>query len=340
MKKALVLFAFLSAIAVFWASCTKKNYLGIAFYNVENLFDTIDDPNTLDGEFTPDSAKHWNTEKYFAKLNNLAKVLTTYQSNQTPDFVGLCEVENRLVLEDLLKADALKDKNLDIVHFESPDLRGIDVAALYNTKKLKMLDSGKHPLDLSEYGETTRDVLWVKMLEKSTKEQFIFLINHWPSRRGGLEESEPKRILAAQNLKHLKDSLLKQNAGINLIVMGDFNDEPDNKSIKEALDATNQTEINNAQLFNVMAALKAVGQGSYRFRDDWNMLDQLMVNSALLDNQKWEYERNSAGIRNEDWLQQHSEKYEGHPLRTFGGNNYLNGYSDHFSVYMLLSYHP
>ncbi len=325
-------------VCAIYTSCKKTEYLGVGFYNVENLFDTIDDPRTFDGEYLPDSFRQWNTDRYFNKLNQLAKVITSFENEKTPDFLGLCEVENRLVIEDLLKTDALKDKGYEIVHYESSDVRGIDVAGIYKPSKLTLIESGKQWVNLSEYGEITRDILWVKM-KSNDGSIFYFLVNHWPSRRGGLAESEPKRMIAATALKMLKDSLLELEPTANLVVMGDFNDEPDNKSILETLGTSGDAnKISNTQLFNAMSALNDAQKGSYCFRGTWNMLDQIMINDQLLDNKSWEYTRNSAKIMDYDWLKQQDGNYKGFPLRTFGGKNYLAGYSDHFPVSVVLQY--
>lgn len=313
--------------------------MGVAFYNVENLFDTIDDPETYDGEYLPDSAKGWNTDKYSTKLNNLARVITTFDGKYAPDFLGLCEVENRKVVEDLINTNLMKNLGFELVHYESSDARGIDVAAIYNPKKLKVVESGVQWVDLSEFEEVTRDILWVKMKSIIGDETFIFFVNHWPSRRGGLAESEPKRIQAGRTLKNLKDSLLKLEPTANIVVMGDFNDEPDNTSVLTELNTTsNLRTISNEQLFNVMTKLNDKQKGSYCYRGNWNMLDQIMINSNLADGKAWEYVGKSAKIRKEKWLRQASGNYKNYPLRTFGGKNYLAGYSDHLPVYAILKH--
>lgn len=326
------------ATVMLYSSCTKEHYIGVGFYNVENLFDTLDDPKTFDGEFLPDSSRQWNTEKYTTKLNNLATVITSY-SGEHPDFLGLCEVENKHVLEDLIKTEKLAPLGYEIIHVESHDARGIDVAALYNPEKLKLVYVGATTVDLSAFDEVTRDIVWAKMTSLYKDETFYFLINHWPSRRGGLETSEPKRIQAASALKRLKDSLLTSDPDANLVIMGDFNDEPTNKSIMTELGALSRPDqISNTQVFNAMAPLKQQGKGTYCFRGNWNMLDQIMVSKNLLDNKTWQYRAQSATIMDFDWLKQSDGDYAGYPLRTFGGRHYLAGYSDHFPVSVILEY--
>jgi predicted extracellular nuclease len=326
-------------VSMIYVSCKKAKYMGVAFYNVENLFDTIDDPETYDGDYLPDSFRAWNTDKYNTKLNNLAKVITTFDGEFAPDFLGLCEIENKLVIEDLLKTKLMKNLGYEIVHYQSSDVRGIDVAAIYNPKKLELIESGIQWVDLSEFDQITRDILWIKMKSKTGNDLFYFFVNHWPSRRGGLAESEPKRIKAASTLKHLKDSLLRIDPSANVIVMGDFNDEPDNKSVLTELNTTgNSKTISNEQLFNAMTKLNDKQKGSYCYRGNWNMLDQILINSNLADGKAWEYVGKSAKVRNEKWLKQSSGDYKNYPLRTFGGRTYLAGYSDHLPVYVILKH--
>lgn len=313
--------------------------MAVGFYNVENLFDTIDDPNTFDGEYLPDSMRQWNTDKYQTKINNLAKVISSFEGFNTPDFLGLCEVENRKVVEDLVAADAIKAMNYQIVHYESKDARGIDVAGIYNSNKLTLVASGIKRVDLDSFQEITRDILWAKFDAKVGNETFYFLVNHWPSRRGGLEESEPKRMQAALTLKMLKDSLLQSDSTANLVILGDFNDEPVNKSITETLGAkSNPNEISNTQVFNAMSELDKQNDGSYCYRGTWNMLDQIMLNKNLVDGKTWSYNEKTIKINNPEWLRQQDGDYKGYPLRSFGGRKYLAGYSDHFAVSCILVY--
>lgn len=340
MQKSFWLFASLLFITCVCTTCKKVGYLSVGFYNVENLFDTIDDPSTFDGQYLPDSSLGWNTDKYNTKLQNLAKVISSFHEGHPPVFLGLCEIENRKVVEDLVAQPLLKEQHYRVVHVESKDARGIDVAAVYNPDMLSLISYGVKPVDLSEFEEVTRDVLWVKMKSTYNGETFYFLVNHWPSRRGGLEKSEPKRAMAARSLRELTDSLLTADTKANLIVMGDFNDEPTNKSITEVLGAQSApTEISNTQLFNAMAPLKEQGKGSYCFRGNWNMLDQIMISSALVDDEEWSYREASAQIMDHNWMRQADGNYKDYPLRTFGGRKYLAGYSDHFPVSIILEHH-
>ena len=329
----------LAAILAFASTCNDEDYISVGFYNVENLFDTIDDPNTFDGEYLPDSFRNWNTNRYQTKLYNLSKVITAFGEDVAPDFLGLCEVENRKVVEDLISTEKLIGVGYKLVHIDSRDARGIDVAGLYRSAKFELIDFGIKRVDLSEFEQITRDILWVNLKSKSHGEDFYFIVNHWPSRRGGLAESEPKRKIAASVLKALKDSLIEANPLANVVIMGDFNDEPANASIDQTLGALASTEnVSNSQVFNAMKPLDEKGRGSYCFRGNWNMLDQIMVNGQLLNGKGWEYKAKSATIHDWKWLRQRSGDYKNYPLRTFGGKTYLAGYSDHFPVSILLEH--
>lgn len=314
----------------------------VAFYNVENLFDTIDDPNTKDEEFLPVSPKKWTIERYQKKLDNLAEVVAAMGY---PELLGLAEIENRRVLEDLINHEKLKEAGYNIVHDDSPDFRGIDVALLYRTAYFDPFFTRSIPIEFEKEDYQTREILSVSGLLRENKETkadtLHLLVNHWPSRSGGLAKSEPRRIKAATYVRKLADELLDTHPDANLVIMGDFNDEPDNHSISEILSAKGDLiESGQHNLFNPMYALKQQGQGSYNFRGNWNMLDQILLSQALLKAQQkqpdFNYKKGSATVMKKEWLLQKEGRYEGYPLRTYGGNQYLGGYSDHLPVYIEL----
>ena len=336
MKK---LFIYLFSLTLF--SCTsttnESDSYAVAFYNVENLFDTEDDPLKLDEWYTPTSPIQWDEAKYATKLKNLAKVINQLADKKTPHFLGLCEVENRKVLEDLVKEPDLAKAQYQIVHFESPDERGIDVAFLYNSTVFKVTDQKNFQLNLSQFKDKTRDMLWVKG-ELGNGEVLHFIVNHWPSRGEGRKKSEPKRIAAATALRQIKDNIMENEPNAKIIVMGDFNDEPSNASISKHLSSTGKiSETTSSHLYNPMVDLENKDLGSYKYRHWWDMLDQIMLSEALVNNsQGVQYKAKSAGIKDDEWLRQHGSKYEGFPFRTYGGQKYLGGYSDHFPVYIKL----
>lgn len=315
------------------------NELFIAFYNVENLFDIHDDPNTFDDDFTSNGVMQWTEDKYTKKLTNLAKVISELTPKGAPTFLGLCEVENAAVVNDLLAEPALADKKYKLAHIESKDERGIDVAFIYDSERFTVSTYEAFGVDLSQWDDKTRDVLYV---QGETKEgtKLHFLINHWPSRRRGRTESEPKRIAAANTVNTIRNTILEADKNANIIVMGDFNDEPSNISISDVLKAEDTAlGIEQDELYNPMARLEAMGLGSYRYRSYWDMLDQIMLSGNLLNTEQgYRYVRNSVEIKDDDWLRQHGNEYEGFPLRTYGGRTYLGGYSDHFPVYLKLQY--
>ncbi len=292
------------------SSCEQSDVLRIAFYNVENLFDTEDAPNKIDEYYTPSSPIKWNEAKYQTKLKNLSTVIEEICYNDYPHILGLCEVENLKVLEDLVEQEAISSHNYQIIHFESNDARGIDNALLYDEKAFKPFDSGIKPVDLSQFEETTRDILWVKGTI-ANGDTLICMVNHWPSRREGKANSEPKRVQAAKALKALFDNFEKQHPSAGIVAMGDFNDEPSDVSLISTLGAGAKKK--EGQLHNLMSKFHKKKKGSYNFRGNWNMLDQIIVNDDLFDGKGSEVISKATGIKHEDWLIQKDEKYYGYP---------------------------
>jgi len=313
-----------------------QQYWFIASYNVENLFDTEDGPFD-DSEFLPISPKQWNEEKYQTKLKNLSEVILNMHPQKIgPDIIGLIEVENRKVVEDLMKTGNLAQGKYEIVHFESIDKRGIDVALCFKSAEIRLLNATYfRPIDEMDTAFTTRDILYAALL-LGKNDTVHFFVNHWPSRRGG-EESEEKRILVAELLEKKIDSLRKENIHAKIVVMGDFNDNPSNWSISETLKAKKtKEEVREGNLWNAMADLQSQGKGTHKYKNEWNMLDQFMISYSLLHNKKG-IRYHDAFIFNPDFIQEQDEKYKGAPLRTFVGNKYLGGYSDHFPILLILS---
>jgi hypothetical protein len=322
---------------------TSKTYTlrTIAFYNVENLFDTENDSLTFDDERTPKGSYHWTHERYLRKIEHVTKVLSKIgkdTSKTSPDVIGLCEVENRKVVEDLILHPNLKDKDYGIVHFDSPDARGIDVALLY--KKASYLPSSfkSHRLLLfDELGERvyTRDQLVVG--GRMDGEDVYFVVNHWPSRRGGASKSNPKRVRAALLNKRIIDSIQNMNWKAKIICMGDLNDDPRDNSLKSILKTKGKTkELDSLDLFNPMEQLYKKGIGSLAYRDKWNLFDQFFMTANLVNNEKQTLSYWKAGIFSPSFMRTTEGKYKGYPLRTYSGGSYTAGYSDHFPVYLFL----
>ncbi len=323
---------------------TEAKQLTVGFYNLENLFDTIDQPGVRDEEFTPEGRKNWNTEKYLNKQQNMATAIShigVADDFSCPDILGVCEVENKMVLEDLLANEALSKEKYEIIHNDSPDRRGIDVALLYKKDKLKDVTYSYHTLYI--YNPVTNERVYTRdqLLVSGTfgKQKLHFIVNHWPSRYGGELSSRPFRIAAAQLTRHLVDSI--QNAdssAANVIIMGDLNDDPDNMSTTEYLYAGYYADkLKGKQLFNTSAEYFLNNQGSLKYHGKWNLFDQLIISQDLLDESKNKFTYLKTVIVSNDKLIQQDGAYKGYPLRTFGGKDYLNGYSDHLPVYLILT---
>ena len=350
MKNILYITALICSIG---ASCSaqnlnpKKEYdqVCVGFYNLENLFDTIVDPDTnkiLQDDFTPDGKKHFNTERYYEKLGNLSKVIAdlgTEETSDGPAVLGVCEIENRQVLEDLVAMPLIKDRNYQIVQFDSPDKRGIDVAFLYQSKYFTMTDSYVATLKDPENPDFfTRDQLVVS--GTIDNEEFHFIIAHWPSRRGGAEKSEPKRLLAASLAKKLIEDVQANSPDAKIIYMGDLNDDPTNASLKDVLLTEGDIdEVEEDELYNPMESIFANGTGSLEWRGDWFLFDQFLCTSNLIDakNKFNTYSFLRAEVHDVALLRQATGKYQGTPFRTYGGSKWLGGFSDHFPVYMFIA---
>ncbi len=316
-----------------------ENNFTIAFYNVENLFDTINDPNKIDEQFLPESDHKWNSERYNKKLNDLGRVISSININELPEIVGLCEIENKTVLTDLVNNKFLLKGNYAIAHEESPDKRGIDVALLYNKNEFHYLNHKTYQIHYDFEPEiTTRDILYVSGKLNNGEKLHVF-VNHWSSRRGGQEKSEPKRLYAAKVLRLKVDSILKTDKEAKIVIVGDFNDESTNKSLHKVLNATNnQRTTDYLELYNLMFDKSVNGLGTYNFRGNWNMLDNIIVSQNLLKNNKGYMISTDGGqIFKKRWMMYDNVKTgQMTPARTYGGPNYYGGISDHFPVYLIL----
>ena len=321
------------------AQKTARQYqvAAVAFYNLENLFDTLDEPYKFDEEFTPSGANHYTSEIYHQKLHNLATVLAQLGTGLTPDgpaIIGVAEIESDRVLQDLSSQPEIRDRHYRFVHFESPDSRGIDVALLYHPKYFQVLQARALFTNISGSGQKggkTRDVLHVVgVLAGDTTHVFV---NHWPSRRGGEAASAPLRAIAAHVSKHVIDSLMAINADTRVLLMGDLNDDPTSPSVQKVLDATgNRKKLKPGGLYNPWANFLAKGIGTLAYNDSWNLFDQIMLSSGWLKAGDGHWRFYKAEIFNRDFLKENFGRYRGYPYRSFEGSNWLNGYSDHFPV--------
>lgn len=352
-----VLFVFSS---IFGANAQQKKYAvhTVAFYNLENLFDTINGPNN-DEEWLPNGAQHWTSKKYHQKLINLSRVLmqigTNDQQKDAPTFIGASEVENRGVLEDLVKEPNIANLDYGIVHFDSPDKRGIDVALLYRKKYFKPTSYINIPLliykdqqkeDKKDKEEVTddkievtkdnrvytRDVLLVTGLLDG--EEVNLIVNHWPSRSGGEKKSSPFREAAGRLDRKIMDSIYKVNPNAKIINMGDLNDGSYNKSVKEGVGAKlKKSEVQKFGVYNPFEQMAKEGNASLFYRDAGDIFDQIMVSETLLSDDYSSFRYWKAGIYNKPFMIQTTGQYKGYPLRHQANDV---GFSDHFPVYIYL----
>ena len=308
---------------------------------MENLFDTKDDPETLDESYMPDGKFQWSHQRYLTKLEHITKVIKGFGpegGGNGADIVGVCEVENRAVLRDLLSIPIMRDQNYEIIHVDSQDRRGIDVAFIYKSSCFYPINFQNHPLRIyneDDFREYTRDQLVVQGLLDG--EELFFIINHWPSRRGGEIRSKPFRKAAARLTRKLIDSIQKEVSDPKIIIMGDFNDNPLNDSIKITLKTTGNSSDSDQQiLFNPMETLFRRGVGSLAYRDRWELFDQIMITSNLLRNNTGQYFYWKAGVYMPEYLLTQTGRFRYYPFRTYAAGKYQGGYSDHLPVYLFL----
>lgn len=310
----------------------KKEVFTVGFYNVENLFDTVNDPNKADEQYLPNSRRNWTEKRYHHKIKKLSDVMAKLganASNNLPVMIGLVEVENSKVVQDLISHKNLIKGNYGFVHFDSPDERGIDVALIYNTNFFEVYSSKTYSLqfvDENNEVDYTRDILRVS--GSLNGELIHVLVNHWPSRRGGGQETEDLRIKAAKVVHEAIDEIKTEVSDAKIIIMGDFNDDPTSESIKNNLVTDD--------FFNPMESLFEKGIGTSSFNNKWNLFDQIIFSKNFLNNDKGAYSFQYAEVFNKDWLRVLKGKLKGSPFRTYIGPWYKGGYSDHFPVYAFL----
>lgn len=311
---------------------------GVAFYNLENLFDTINNNGKYDLEFSPKGGNRWDGYKYWKKIRNMAYAIsqmTTATTPKGPAVIGVSEIENKSVLEDLVADSQIKDWGLKVIHHDSPDLRGVDVGLLYNPLFFKPIRTTNHTLEIPSYpGFKTRDQMCVVGLLGGKRVGII--VNHWPSRRGGGKSSSYLREAAADLSRSIADSLLRVDPNMGIIVMGDLNDDPMDKSVSVNLGATlNKEDTPEGGFYNPFWELLNRGIGSYIYRSNWSLFDQIIVNSNLLDGNAG-LMFHGAQVLNMEFLKQKDGNYQGHPHRTFSSGAWTAGYSDHFPTEIFL----
>jgi predicted extracellular nuclease len=308
----------------------------VLFYNVENLFDTVDNPHKNDNEFLPDAHRHWTQKRYYTKINNIAKVISSAGEWGLPAIVGMCEVENEKVIEDLIRYSPLKKTDYRFVVTNSPDRRGINVALLYQRDMFKYIEHHAYTIRFPyNKHKATRDILHVtgQVISRDTVDVFVC---HFPSRRGGEKESEPDRTYTAFILKSKIDSLMHIRRTAHIIVMGDFNDEPSDQSIVRTLSALPVSQKPEAKkLYNLFQPFEKKS-GSYKYRGQWNMLDQMIVSGNLITGKgSFKALPYTATIFSRNFMLTEDKTYGGkRPKKTFNGMTYESGYSDHLPIFV------
>ena len=325
-------------------ACFAQKPYTVVFYNLENLFDTINDPDTNDEEFLPEGARKWNTFKYNSKLSNIDRVFWDIAASRRdfPMVIGVSEIENRTVLEDLLVQKNLAKSNYRIVHYDSPDRRGVDCAFFYRPDQFKLEGSFPEPYNMPEKPNFyTRDI--VTMWGTIEGEPFFFMVCHWPSRLGGKEQSSYLREHAAMRCRQIADSVRQIRPQTKFVIMGDLNDDAYDKSITEVLGAKGKVKDvkQSGDFFNPFIEMLKAGHGTLAYQDKWNLFDNIIVSENLVTGSTGELKI----VRSEDskfyghifrrpYMLQKEGQYKGYPLRTFIGTNFQNGFSDHLPVYI------
>lgn len=324
-------------------SAKKFATYGVAFYNLENLFDTINNNGKYDLEFSPGGSYRWDGKKYRAKINKLAYAISQMTTKTTPEgpaVIGMSEIENITVMQDLVNDPRIRERGYGIVHHDSPDRRGVDVGLIYNPRFFRPLKTTNHTLTVPELPNfRTRDQMCCVGLlgNKITGySRVAVIVNHWPSRRGGEKESSWLREAAAALTKHICDSLYKVDPKMGVIVMGDLNDDPFNKSVCETLGAVKNIEKTApGGFYNPFWEKLDKGIGSYIYRGSWNLFDQIIVNKNIVDG-VCGVKFIGAEVLNKQFLIQQDGQYKGYPLRNFASGVWKDGYSDHLPTEIFL----
>jgi hypothetical protein len=310
----------------------------VMFYNLENFFDTEDDSLKQDNEFLPNGDRRWSNYRFYTKMTRISKVISNTGNWEPPILIGLCEVENRKVLEKLVSYAPLKSWNFQIIHKDSPDERGIDVAAIYRPAVFTPVTYRYFPpVPIGDPPPFTREILYVSGIVGETDTIHIFF-NHWPSRYSGLMETRTQRQQAAMRLKYEIEILQKKHKNPSIVVMGDFNDQPEDESLLKFLKAEKDTTGLPGHLVNLSFRWMKEGKGTLKFQTQWDIFDQIIVSESLLHTGSMLYSLpDDARILDAPFLLEPDEKHTGMKLnRTYEGFSYHGGYSDHLPVLLML----
>ncbi len=349
--------AFVLTVVLSVTACAKpkaaRGYV-IGFYNVENLFDTYHDDGKNDYEYLPDGTNGWTEKRYERKLHNIATVIKAMaeENNAYHTILGLSEIENRHVLEDLVNQEEIADANYQIVHYDGPDRRGVDVALLYRPDQFKLLESQSIPFDFnsdivfdmdeeSKDYFRTRDILMVRGEIKG--EMFAFFVAHLPSRLGG--KGTDLRSRGAEIIYQHSSELMEKYPGIKIVAMGDMNDNPTDESMTVYMHGReNVSEVGKADFFSPFLSMLKAGYGSLAYRGEWNIYDIILTNEALVNAPKGSLRivpivkgKFYGRVFNQPFMTQQTGQYKGTPARTFSSGSYVGGYSDHYPTYIIVS---
>ncbi|MFV0505691.1 MAG: hypothetical protein ACK5L5_03120 [Bacteroidales bacterium] len=311
----------------------------IMFYNVENLFDTEDNPDTADEEFVGGGIRGWSNKKLAVKCKRIYQVIAA-TGDRFPTIIGFCEVENRNVLERLINTTPLKDLGYRIVHKESPDHRGIDVALLYRAKEFIPSTFSHHHLVINNKVAHSREILYVKGKFKACDNFIHFFVNHWPSKYSGVRNSDAKRAVAGKTLRKLADSIMTSDKKATVVCMGDFNDEPADESLLQHLGAKEPSQtICPTDLYNLSYQMMGKEIGTHKYRYQWSILDQFIVSGSLLNGSYCMHSSiENSYINHRDFLLIDDKKYLGKKIfRTYNGFKYEGGYSDHLPIWLKIN---
>ena len=313
----------------------------VGFYNLENLYDTILHPTNDDAAFTPNGSKSYTWDVFTDKINKLATVISQIGTDVNPDgpaILGVSEIENLSVLETLVNHPLLKERGYKIVHYDSKDFRGVDVAMLYNPKYFKVESSKPLFVQMPDGSKTsvfTRDILWVTGSLQG--ERVDVFVNHWPSRSGGEKRSMPARMAAAATARKTIDNIFKNNKDAKVIVMGDLNDDPINESLTKGLKSVDAVQsIKPDELYNPWMSLYKKGIGTLAYQDAWSLFDQILISPGFIDKKQDGFFYYKNQIFRQEYMVENIGRYKGYPMRTYSGDVYRGGYSDHFPVYIVL----
>jgi hypothetical protein len=336
MKKTVL--TIITAVIISQAYCQDiKDRYRLMFYNVENLFDTIDDPNTADDEFTPKGSRAWTDYKLRNKISNIYKVIAAVGEGSSPDIIGFCEIENRSVIEMLIIQTPLRYQGYEIIHKDSRDRRGIDVGLIYRKDRFWPLEEHFIAAVLDDSGRVSRDILYTKGLILNGDTLHIF-VNHWPSKYGGAVATRPLRDSVSLTLKRVTDSILDSNPQANIIITGDLNTDPDDEVIKDVLHAVNYSNRKNSRLVNMTTAVyPSKYKGTHKYQGVWSCIDHWILSKSLIDDSPNPTKTSAEHVHigDFDFLTEEDRTHQGKkPFRTYVGFSYNGGYSDHYPIYI------